>query len=43
VTALPPEIRDAVAGGKIDHLPARHRDLVRRYLLWLASQRPPAR
>lgn len=33
--ALPPEIRDAFAGGDYERIPARYRPLIRRYHLWL--------
>jgi hypothetical protein len=38
-TSLPPEIRDAYSGGNAENIPPQYRDLVRRYVLWLARQR----
>lgn len=35
MTALPPEIRDAFAGGQAEKVPARYRPLLERYNLWL--------
>ncbi len=35
VTQLPPEVRDAVDGGKIEMIPVRYRQMVRKYLLFL--------
>lgn len=36
-TQLPPEIREAIAGGREDTIPPKYRDLVRKYLKWLAE------
>jgi len=33
--SLPPEIRDALAGGRAQDIPARYRKLIQRYTLWL--------
>ena len=30
-----PEVRDAIDGGKLEMIPHRYRERVRRYLLWL--------
>jgi len=38
VTALPPEIRDALAGGRAEKIPARYRHLIARYNLWLQKK-----
>jgi len=35
MAALPPEIRDAMAGGRAEDVPARYRHLIKRYHLWL--------
>lgn len=35
VTALPPEIRDAFAGGQAEKIPPRYRHLIQKYNLWL--------
>ena len=39
VTALPPEIRDALAGGRAERVPAKYRHLLARYNLWLQKNR----
>lgn len=36
--SLPPEVRDALAGGRAEDVPARYRHLIRRYHLWLQKQ-----
>lgn len=41
--ALPPEIRDAIDAGRGEEIPARYRELVRRYNLWLQKQRKDGR
>ncbi len=38
VTSLPPEIRDALVGGNAEAIPARYRDVIRRYTRWLQEQ-----
>ncbi len=38
VTALPPEIRDALAGGQAEKIPAKYRHLIARYNLFLQKQ-----
>jgi len=38
VTSLPPEIRDALVGGDAESIPARYRDLILRYNLWLQKR-----
>ena len=35
MAALPPEIRDAMAGGRAEDIPSRYRHLIKRYHLWL--------
>jgi len=37
--SLPPEIRDALAGGRAQDIPARYRKLIQRYTLWLQRHR----
>ncbi len=37
-TALPPEIRDALAGGQAEKIPAKYRDLITRYNLYLQKK-----
>ena len=39
VTALPPEIREAFAGGQAEKIPARYRHLIQKYNLWLQKSR----
>jgi hypothetical protein len=39
VAALPPEIRDALAGGQAERIPARYRHLIRKYNLYLQKSR----
>jgi hypothetical protein len=36
---LPPEIRDALAGGAYERIPAKYRPLIQRYFLWLQKNR----
>lgn len=36
--SLPPEVRDALAGGRAEDVPARYRHLIRRYHLWLQKE-----
>lgn len=38
MVSLPPEIRDALAGGRAEEIPAHYRHLIRRYHLWLQKQ-----
>lgn len=33
--ALPPEVRDALAGGQAENVPEKYRNLIRAYTLWL--------
>ena len=40
---LPPEIRDALAGGRAQDIPARYRKLIQRYTLWLQKHRTGGR
>jgi len=35
VVALPPEVRDALAGGRAENVPEKYRSLIRAYTLWL--------
>ena len=35
VAALPPEVRDALAGGRAEDIPEKYRSLIRAYTLWL--------
>jgi hypothetical protein len=35
VAALPPEVRDALAGGRAEDIPERYRHVIRAYTLWL--------
>jgi hypothetical protein len=37
---LPPEIRDAAAGGLFEKVPARYRALLERYRKWVQQQDP---
>lgn len=39
MAALPPEIRDAMAGGRAEDVPAKYRHLIKRYHLWLQRNR----
>ena len=42
VTALPPEVRDAFAGGRAADVPEKYRHLIRAYNLWLQkNQKTP--
>jgi hypothetical protein len=43
VAALPPEIRDALAGGRAESIPARYRHLIERYNLWLQKNQKESR
>ncbi len=36
---LPPEIRDALAGGRAEDVPAKYRPLIKKYHLWLQKNR----
>ena len=41
MAALPPEIRDAIAGGRAEDIPAKHRHLIKAYHLWLQKNKKP--
>ena len=37
--SLPAEVREALAGGNLERIPARYRRLIERYTLWLQKNR----
>ncbi|MDJ0522217.1 MAG: hypothetical protein QNJ90_09105 [Planctomycetota bacterium] len=41
MATLPPEIRDAMAGGRAEDVPAKYRHLIKRYHLWLQRNKKP--
>ena len=43
VAALPPEVRDALAGGRAEDIPERYRGLIRAYTLWLQKNQKSGR
>ena len=43
VASLPPEVRDALAGGRAEDIPERYRGLIRAYTLWLQKNQKSRR
>jgi hypothetical protein len=41
--ALPPEVRDSLAGGRAEDVPEKYRRLIRAFNLWLQKNQKPRR